>query len=164
VRREIEFARVGIRQRAFLLLVPSCLLVACGAGNASTSATRHSATASSTPPPPAATTPPGGPAPAQLLGDWRLGPNASNAIDLALYASTFSFTTSGDVNLGDIVVNGNEIDFFNGDGCGLTLPDGVGRYTWNLQNNVLHFTPLNQDPCGMRSGHLADQSYAKTSG
>ena len=165
MRREIAFRRVGFRHRALLVLVPSCLLVGCGGVTHSASATPHSAAlALGTPTPPAASPPPGGPVPVQLLGNWQLGPDSTDAIDLVLHAHTFSFVTSGDINFGDIVVNGNEIDFFNGDGCGLVLPDGVGRYNWSLQSSVLHFMPLNQDPCGMRSGHLAGQSYTKTSG
>ena len=62
---------------------------------------------------------------------------------------------------GDIGVNGTEIDFFNGDQCGLALPDGVGRYQWSIQGSVLHFTALNQDPSG-RTHHLAGQSFIRT--
>jgi hypothetical protein len=69
--------------------------------------------------------------------------------------------TSGDTNFGDLVVNGTEIDFYNGDGCGLALPDGVGRYRWSLHGATLSFAPLDQDPCGMRSTHLSNQIYAK---
>jgi hypothetical protein len=36
--------------------------------------------------------------------------------------------------------------FFKGEDCGLSLPDGVGRYQWTLAGSVLHFTPLGQDP------------------
>ena len=62
---------------------------------------------------------------------------------------------------GDAVVNGLEIDFFNGQACGLQLPDGVGRYTWTLANGILHFAPMNQDPCP-RSPILSNQSYSRT--
>lgn len=146
------------------MIALSCVLLACGQGSAATNSSAHpSVTPSRTPNPPA-TPPPGGPAPAQLIGDWVQTPFASNPnddLDLIVNASTFSFQTSGDSNFGDVVVNGAEIDFFNGDGCGLMLPDGVGRYQWSLQGGKLHFTPLSQDPCGMRSLHLSDQIYAK---
>jgi len=151
------------RKRLYLLLLPSCVLVACGATNPTTGAAPH-ATASVTRTL-AASPPPGGPVPSQLIGDWvQMGSSTpSDTVDLILNATTFSFATSGESNFGDIVVNGTEIDFFNGDGCGLRLPDGIGRYNWTLGNGTLHFKPLAQDPCDMRSSHLADQTYTKAS-
>ena len=154
----------GVPTRAFLLLLFPSLLVACGGASSTTSATAHATATASHTPMPAPSPPPGGPAPVQLIADWELtpfAPNPNNAVDLIVNATTFSFETSGDTNFGDLVVNGTEIDFYNGDGCGLTLPDGVGRYRWSLQGATLSFTPLAQDPCGMRSTHLSNQIYAK---
>ncbi|MEO8572009.1 MAG: hypothetical protein ABI553_09970 [Chloroflexota bacterium] len=65
---------------------------------------------------------------------------------------------------GSIVVNGNEIDFFNVKACGLFLPEGVGRYEWGLQGTTLHFAPLNSDPCPVRHDHFANQDFTKTGG
>jgi hypothetical protein len=154
----------GVPSGAFLLLLLPCLLVACGGANPTTTATAHASATASRTPTPAASPPPGGPAPVQLIADWELTPfasNPNNAVDLIVNATTFSFETSGDTNFGDLVVNGTEIDFYNGDGCGLALPDGVGRYRWSLQGAALSFAPLAQDPCGMRSTHLSNQIYAK---
>jgi Fibronectin type III domain len=142
-----------------------------------------SAPSNSVTPTPPASPPPGGPAPAQLLGDWFLpeaaamalnppatgGPPCPNPptpancfIQLTLAATTYylhiwtQLTASGDV-----VVNNKEIDFFNGTFCGLQLPDGVGRYTWTLTGGVLHLTALNPDPCG-RDEVLAYQGWSRT--
>ena len=82
--------------------------------------------------------------------------------DLTLGANRYALAdNTGDAS-GDIGVSGNEIDFFNADQCGRTLPDGVGRYAWSVLGNVLHLTALNQDPCG-RTNHLAVQSFIRTS-
>jgi hypothetical protein len=49
---------------------------------------------------------------------------------------------------GNVVVLGDEIDFFNGSGCGLSLPKGVGRYHWALQGtSTLTLTTID-DVCG----------------
>jgi hypothetical protein len=106
--------------------------------------------------------------PAQLLGDWFLPPAAVNAVSsngtcptplsatncffrLTLNATNYeqAFTAIGgttDAGQGDVVVNSNEIDFFNGRLCAIPLPGGIGRYTWTLTGGTLHFT-LISDPC-----------------
>jgi hypothetical protein len=124
--------------------------------------------------------PGGGPLPAQLLGDWFLPPMAVNAVFgtgvcpspataancflrinlAATTASTplnfhwYATDTAGKDQLrgwGNVVVNNNEIDFFNGP-C-----SGVGRYRWTVKGGLLHFT-LISDPCG-RSTELAYKGY-----
>ena len=145
---------------------------------------------SQAPPSTAATTPSppiGGPVPAQVLGDWLLPAAAANAVvadsgggtcqapldvatcmfKLTFTATTYYFTANiagvaGFTNGGgDAVVNGTEMDFFNAGGCGLSLPHGVGRYTWTLTGGALHFVSLNSDPCP-RARFLASQSYSRT--
>ena len=119
-------------------------------------------------PTPAATPPPGGPVPADLLGDWFLPPAAVEFIApgqcpspptaancffrLSFAVTTYhqGFTTRGGMQAqssGDVVVNGSEIDFFNGVQCGQQLPDGIGRYTWTVTGGILRFV-LISDPCG----------------
>jgi hypothetical protein len=124
--------------------------------------------------------PAGGPVPAQLLGDWLIPAAAAQAIDMGacptpvtvstcMFRLTFTATTYNwtikapgfSDGGGDVVVNGNEIDFFNGQACSTDLPQGVGRYTWTLTNGVLHFAPLNTDICP-RQPFLANQSYTRT--
>jgi hypothetical protein len=133
-------------------------------------------TATPTPAPP-----PGGPVPAALLGDWFLPP-ASVAANTNMVCPSpptgancfyrLSFTAmnyrqwvtgyggtlaSGS---GEVVVNGNEIDFYNGALCGIHLPDGVGRYTWTVTGGVLRFT-LISDPCP-RSDLLTYGGWSRT--
>jgi hypothetical protein len=55
---------------------------------------------------------------------------------------------------GDLVVNGDEVAFFNAQICGLALPNGVGQYPLTVQGSRLHFTPVGDDPCG-RAAFLA---------
>jgi hypothetical protein len=129
-----------------------------------------------TPPPmsavrPTATPPPGGPVPAVLNGSWLQKNTArSQPPMLTLYNGNrfelqiSSLTYGGGVSFGSVVVNGSEIDLFNGNICAIPLPSGVGRYRWTVQNGVLHFTPLNEDPCSMRSYFVANQSYTRQSG
>jgi hypothetical protein len=124
----------------------------------------------------------GGQVPVQLQGDWLLPAVAANAFEqssgdmcpsplavatcmfkLTFTAATYNFEVNAPGRTGgggDAVVNGTEIDFFNGQACSLTLPQGVGRYTWTLTGAVVHFAPLNQDPCP-RSPILANQSYGR---
>ena len=75
-----------------------------------------------------------------------------------------SRAVGGGVSFGSVVVNGNEIDLFNGDACAIPLPGGVGRYRWTFQNGVLHLTPLNPDPCSIRGLIVANRTYIRQKG
>jgi len=55
---------------------------------------------------------------------------------------------------GQIVVNGNEIDFFSSALCGLYLPEGVGRYRWRIKGGMLHLDAIGKDPCGGRAAGI----------
>jgi hypothetical protein len=153
-----------MQTRTLALLPVAFVIAACGAATATSNAVSHTSSAAARSSTPAPTQPPGGPVPAQLIGDWVLMPLAANPdsdVDLIVNATTFSFSNSGETTFGKLVVNGTEIDFFNGDGCGLALPDGVGHYRWTLQAGVLYFSALGEDPCSMRGSHLAGKSYSK---
>jgi hypothetical protein len=114
---------------------------------------------------PAVSPPPGGPVPAALSGDWlQKGNNPSVGPDVIFSGTKYELVTTGGMTFGRVAVNGNEIDFYNGDGCAIPLPGGVGRYEWSLLSGVLHFTPLQTDPCGGRTRPLANQSFVKQSG
>jgi mannose-6-phosphate isomerase-like protein (cupin superfamily) len=90
-----------------------------------------------------------------LIGTWiEISPTAR--LPLTLSATHYVF----EEGRGDIVVNGNEIDFFNGDACGLQLPQGVGRYTWKLTGTTLTFTGVTVDRCG-RVNRLDGATYTK---
>jgi hypothetical protein len=62
---------------------------------------------------------------------------------------------------GDLAVDGDEVAFFNAAICGLTLPDGVGRYRWKVKDRKLHFQVIGKEPCGGRSDILDDSTYTK---
>ena len=124
------------------------------------SATPH-ATATATP---VASPPPGGPPSAELIGDWTLmTTNPNRAADLIFLGGTrYHLSSPGGDSFGMVVVNGTEIDFFSADPCDIPLPGGVGRYQWNLQNGLLRFVRLSDDPCG-RVDELDNKSYRKKS-
>jgi hypothetical protein len=165
-------ATVALLGVAIVFLASSC-------GQSTSSATVPTPHAAPSPTP-AASPPPGGPVPAELLGDWFLPPAAvldigytcpSHPNDLNCFADlTFTATTyqvvfhaiaASPPGHGDVVVNNDEIDFFNGVQCGLQLPDGVGRFKWTLTSGVLHLVPLNQDPC-RRNGLAYPQGWSRT--
>ncbi len=150
-----------------LVFLSSSALVACGRstspspsapGTAAAVATT-SATASRS-----ASHPPGGPAPAKLIGRWSRVVTADGSSAVVTFAANrFRVADRLGGGHGEIVVNGNEIDFFNVQECGLFLPEGVGRYRWILRGTTLHFVPLNKDPCPVRDDHFADQDFTKIS-
>jgi hypothetical protein len=153
---------------AFVLLSAVVLLVSVRVGEELSNRQR----AFGTPPPSAASTvaprasaPPGGAVPMTLTGNWTLrGATSSTSPDLVFQANTYELITSGGVSFGNVAVNGNEIDFFNGSMCRISLPGGVGRYRWSLRSGVLEFAPLNADPCGGRTRPLAGQTYVRQNG
>ncbi len=59
-----------------------------------------------------------------------------------------------------MVVNDNEIDFFNSVYCGLQLPNGLGRFTWRVTAGVLYFT-LISDNC-TRAHVLTNRGWSRT--
>lgn len=122
----------------------------------------------------------GSPVPAQVQGDWVMQVQEAAAIagnqcptplavatcmfKLTITPTTYEWTTnvagfSG--GGGDVLVNGNEMDFFNGDQCGEQLPGGIGRYGWMLSNGTLSFKALNSDSCP-RQPFLANQIYDRS--
>jgi hypothetical protein len=105
---------------------------------------RHSVPITSPTPAP----PPGGPAPAELRGQWR-PPDGSAHLFIQPNGWVW-----GDAN-GEFVVLGDEIDFYNGKYCGIRLPGGVGRYRWTISGGLLRFTPLAPDPCADRPSTFA---------
>jgi hypothetical protein len=153
---------------AFVVLAAAVLLVSVRVGEELSNRQR----ASSTPPPTATSTvaptgsaPPGGSVPVTLTGDWILRTmTPSTSPDLIFQGNTYELITSGGLSFGNVAVNANEIDFFNGSMCRIPLPGGVGRYRWSLHSGVLQFTPLNADPCGGRTRPLANQSYVRQHG
>ena len=93
--------------------------------------------------------PRGGPVPPELTGKW-----AFKDFCLVLVGYTYDFTAGS----GNVVVNGSEIDFFNGAVCGKQLPDGVGRWEWAVHGNTLTVSQSGVDPCGRRLAGTYDKS------
>jgi hypothetical protein len=140
-----------------LTLTVAVALAACGGATPALSTPTSSPVVVSSASPSAslvaAPWPSGEPVPQDLAGVWRLGTSAGT---MRLSGNTYAFGQSN----GNVVVNGNEIDFFNGTGCGLALPDGVGRYSWTLSGREVHFVALAPDPCG-RSDLLNDVTWRR---
>jgi hypothetical protein len=111
-------------------------------------------------PSPTVPPPPGGPVPSQLLGSWigRSDTVPPGKETLTLEPTTYRLVSADGASSGRVVVNGDEIDFFGADVCGLRLPKGVGPYRWTLVGEILHFEALALDPCG-RAAVLADADY-----
>jgi hypothetical protein len=139
-------------------------LVAAGCGGSTTANTKSPSQPTSSPSP-SASPPSGGPVPAELQGDWFYH-RADGWVALSLNGEQYGLKgiqnpRFGAPAAGSVVVNGDEIDFFNGDQCAIPLPGGVGRYRWTVSGDVLVLSPLNDDACG-RSEDLADTHYQRT--
>lgn len=109
-------------------------------------------------PTPSPAAPQGGPAPAELLGQWVDIRDIGSAVTRAgvgrFVIRPDSFVAGGAAR-GELVVRGKEIDFYNGSLCGIPLPGGVGRYRWSISGGLLRFTPLAPDPCTDRPQEIA---------
>lgn len=158
-------ARARSLGRPIAAILTPLVLVACASTGSSPSATASTqasvATASAAPTTPEAspTWPPGGPAPAALEGVWYF-PLHSSTITLTGNDYQVAQTDPTNSAAGKIVVNGDEIDFFNGP-CG-QLPGHLGRYRWTLHGtSSVEFTPLNEDPCG-RVDILVNATWTRT--
>lgn len=140
--------------------------IATATATATTAATATSvATATSAATAVPASPPPGGPPPTVLIGTWtRVVSTADSGAVVTFSADGFRVADKLGGGIGDVVVNGDEIDFFNVQACGLFLPEGVGRYRWTLHGATLHFAPLNSDPCPVRHAHFADQDFTRSGG
>lgn len=103
--------------------------------------------------------PPGGEVPQALSGLWY---EASHPSTITLQGNDYTVVQPGAGARGNVVVNGDEIDFFNGNLCGLRLPRGVGKYRWELVgDSAVKFTGLNEDPCP-RVDILAGVTWTRT--
>lgn len=112
-------------------------------------------------PSPSAAPPAGGPAPAALIGQWvpTTDPRTIGGAPVRLVIRATSWI-DGSVH-GDLVVSGDEIDFYNSDYCGLRLPDGVGRYRWSITGDLLTLTLLAPDPCRPGGGDMVADPFRK---
>lgn len=130
------------------------IALALGIGLTVFYARTHGSPARNTPPvvtSPTPAPPAGGPAPAELQGQWV---HATGASGQRLFIRPDQVVWGG--TRIELVVRGNEIDFYNGNACGIRLPGGVGRYRWSISGGLLRFEPLALDPCTDRPGVLAE--------
>ena len=147
--------------RKGVLVLAVAIVAGCGGAGANVSSPVVSSAAptpTSSPSPAAEPWPSGDPVPPELAGVWRL---AHGAGTLRLSGNTYAFGQSN----GNVVVNRNEILFFNGSGCGMPLPDGIGRYSWTLSDREVHFVALSRDPCSrgdlLADDHVRHRAYAR---
>jgi hypothetical protein len=104
--------------------------------------------------------PTGDPAPMELQGTWKLvSDNPDHGLLFVISDTHYRVPTR--FAHGDLVVDGDEIAFFNAAICGLQLPDGVGRYRWSVHGRQLHLEPVDEDPCGGRSDILENATYRR---
>jgi hypothetical protein len=159
---------------AFVFLASSC-------SQSTASASPTPAAVSS--PIPTSSPPPGVPVPSQLWGNWYLpgaavtqvtagtipcpsNPTPTNCFfQLMLGGSTWSisFVASGGIvvpSQGNVVANGNEMDFYNSAYCGIQLPAGLGRFTWRVTAGALYFTMIS-DTC-TRAHVLTNRGWTRT--
>jgi hypothetical protein len=148
-----------MRQLAIVLVGVLCAawLTACGGSESTGTAAGPTSSASQ----PATSTaspqkPPGDPAPAQLQGDWlSIETSGLSPVRLTIRESSYRASRVGEAGgSGEIVVRGDEIDFFNSGLCGLYLPEGVGRYRWRIKGNKLQLHVIEKDPCGGRAAGI----------
>jgi hypothetical protein len=88
--------------------------------------------------------PSGGPTPAELQGSWELvsksGKTFKNRFELVIPARHYGFPIG--LVRGEIVAQGNEVDLYNEDLCGLAFPKGVGRHRWTLAARAEGVSPF----------------------
>ncbi len=93
--------------------------------------------------------------PAELQGDWlSIETSGLPPVRLTIRESSYRASRGGDDGSGEIVVRGDEIDFFNSAICALYLPEGVGRYRWRIKGNKLQLHVIEKDPCGGRASGI----------
>jgi hypothetical protein len=167
--------------RAAALLGIAFVFLASSCSQSAASASPTPAAVSS--PTPTSSPPPGGPVPSQLWGNWYLpgaavtqvtagtipcpsNPTPTNCFfQLMLGGSTWSisFVATGGIvvpSQGNVVANGNEMDFYNSAYCGIQLPAGLGRFTWRVTAGVLYFTMIS-DTC-TRAHVLTNRGWTRT--
>jgi hypothetical protein len=112
-------------------------------------------------PSPTAGWPVGGPVPPGIAGLWSLRqqPPVTFAISLNLRGDQWAIGGSTIHNSGNVVVDGDTILFFNGTGCQLSLPAGIGTYHWSLSGTGTLSLTLVSDPCGGRVDNLGDSTW-----
>ena len=91
--------------------------------------------------------------PSELTGVWYI-----DIRPVGFFGNNYTFGEGG----GNVVVNGTELDLFNGATCAMPLPGGIGRYSWTLTSGSVHVVALAPDPCPGRAEVLADATLKRT--
>ena len=138
-------------------LLASSIVPACGGSGTSTQGSGGTSSAEST----SSQAPAGDAAPPELQGTWKLVTKRSPERGLLFVISDRHYRVPTRLANGDLAVDGNEVLFYNAAICGLTLPEGVGRYRWAVEGNTLRFDLLGQEPCGGRRDILAHGVYRR---
>jgi hypothetical protein len=147
-----------VRKGAFALTMVVVLAGCAGGAPTSSPPTGSPAVVSSASPSAslaAAPWPSGDPVPQELAGLWYLG---TSVFTMRLSGNNYVLTGTN----GNVVVTANEIVFFNGTGCNMPLPGGIGRYSWTLSDTSLHFVRV-ADPCP-RAELLSSSTWSRTKG
>ena len=83
-------------------------------------------------------------APAEIAGTWRRNVRGEVVL-LTLQDHGYRIQRGGDVGSGRISVDGDRITFSHSNLC-----DGVGVYTWAIEDDRLRLTEIEEDPCSGR--------------
>ena len=133
-----------------------CATSACSSGGGSTAS--HSPSGG----PSHATWPSGQPVPATLSGTWQAHNAEAGTFRASLILNGNGYRVGGGggslFNSGNVVMQGDKMLFFNGSGCGLAPPAGVGTYRWSLSGSGTLSLQLVGDSCG-RVGDLGDSTW-----
>jgi hypothetical protein len=62
---------------------------------------------------------------------------------------------------GQVAAHGSEVDFYNEDLCDLAFPEGVGRYRWSVNGELLYLAGIEDDQCATRRGVLDGAKYRR---
>jgi hypothetical protein len=71
-------------------------------------------------------------------------------VRLYITEDRYTISAGGRYAQGDLVVDGDEIAFFNSNVCPLELPKDVGRYRWSITDEKLRLKLLGKDLCSGR--------------
>lgn len=103
--------------------------------------------------------PSGGLVPDSLARSWaRTNRDPGGlSISLSLGGNAYSFANGSEHHGGKVVVDGDRLLLFDGDGC-VALPGGIGEYRWTLSGDGVLSLQLIQDPCP-RADSLGDSTW-----
>lgn len=94
------------------------------------------------------------PAPDELIGAWTTTIVLGETVVLTIEPGEYRIVRGGNSGSGLIDVIGNEIAFHSSGLC-----SGTGTYLWAVEDGLLTFTAVGDDPCDGRSLVLLDVTY-----